>query len=189
MAEWGGANEPEWSGAVALERDRRRMRLEAAGTGVQVARLSHKHEMVLNWMLLNADRSLRECADHFGFSQAWLSSLIHSDLFQLTLKGRQESIALRIAEDLPAKLRTLADVAVEKLTTFVSQSEDPEYVLDAADKVLHRMGFAPSSARNPAGSPAQIAAQQNNFYITAGDLHEARQIMQGVGRGASDGGT
>ena len=180
---WNAGREAPEQGSFAPGR---KMRCAPDGAGVQVQRLSHKHEMILNWLLLNADRSLRECADHFGLTQAWLSSLIHSDLFQLTLRERQTQIALRIADDLPAKLRTLADVAVETLTTFVSESENPEYVLDATDKVLHRMGFAPSSARNPAGSPAQIAAQQNNFFITAGDLHEARQLMSG--REVLDGG-
>lgn len=150
------------------------------GEGVQIVRLSHKHEMMLNWLLLNPDRSLRECADHFGVTQSWLSSVIHSDLFQMTLKERQNSVHLKIADSIPEKLRRIGDIALEKLTTCLEDSEDPEYILDATDKVLHRMGFAPASSRNPAGSAASVHNVQNNVFVNADDLAAARQLMQSI---------
>ena len=136
--------------------------------------LSHRHEMLLNWLVVNTDKSLRECADHFGWTQSWLSSIIHSDLFQASLKERQLDIAARVAGSIPEKLRRAADIGVEKLTEQLEKSEDPEFILDATDKILHRMGYAPQSARNPAGSPVN---QQNNFFIGADDLRAAQAIM------------
>jgi hypothetical protein len=147
----------------------------------EIARLSHKHEQLLNWLVLNPDRSLRECADVFGFSQSWLSQVIHSDLFQHALKEKQLAIGVRVADSIPQKLRRAADLALEKLTGKLEDTEDPEYILDATDKILHRMGYAPQSARNPAGGPGLGApAQQNNFFISSGDLQEARALMQSV---------
>lgn len=147
----------------------------------EIARLSHKHEQLLNWLVLNPDRSLRECADTFGFSQSWLSQVIHSDLFQHALKEKQLAIGVRVADSIPQKLRRAADLALEKLTVKLEDTEDPEYILDATDKILHRMGYAPQSARNPAGGPGLGApAQQNNFFISSGDLQEARALMQSV---------
>lgn len=151
----------------------------ARGKGEQydLARISHRHEQLLNWLLLNPDRSLRECADHFGFSQGWVSSIVHSDLFQIALRERQEKVALLVAESIPQKLRRVADIGLDKLTTALEETENPDFILDATDKILHRMGFAPASARNPAGSPGAVQNQQNNFYISAGDLEEARALM------------
>lgn len=147
----------------------------------ELARLSHRHEQLLNWLVLNPDRSLRECADQFQISQSWLSQVIHSDLFQHALKEKQLAIGLRVAESIPAKLRRVADIAVEKLTEKLEQTEDADFILDATDKILHRMGYAPQSARNPAGAPGMGApAQQNNFFISSGDLQEARALMQGI---------
>lgn len=140
--------------------------------------LSHTHEAVLNWMLLNPERSMRECADHFGYTQSWLSTLVRSDLFQLALKQRQIDIANRVAASIPAKLAAVADVALDKLGEMVEKSEDPDFILDAADKALHRMGYAPQSSRNPAGSPGNGGIVQNNLFIGAGDLAEARALMQ-----------
>jgi hypothetical protein len=144
----------------------------------ELKRLSHTHEMMLNWLVLNPDRSLRECADHFGVSQSWLSSIIHSDIFQHALKEKQLAISLRVADSIPAKLRRAADIAVEKLTQKLEDTEDPEFILDATDKILHRMGFAPQSSRNPLGPPTGSGpVQQNNFFISAGDLAEARALI------------
>ena len=141
--------------------------------------LSHRHEMLLNWLVLNPDKTLRECADHFGWTQSWLSSIIHSDIFQSALRQKQQDIAVRVAGSIPEKLRAAADIGVEKLAAHLEKSEDPEFILDATDKILHRMGYAPQSARNPAGSPVN---QQNNFFIGAGDLLAAQELMASSAR-------
>jgi len=143
-------------------------------------RLSTTHEAIMNWLVCNPERSLRDCSQKFGYTQAWLSSIIHSDLFQHALKEKQAAIGQTIAASIPEKLRRAADIAVEKLAEKLESSEDPEFILDATDKILHRLGFAPVSARNPLGGPGtqQLPAQQNNFFITAGDLAAAREQMQ-----------
>jgi len=152
----------------------------------QLVNLSHAHEMIINWLVVNPDRSLRECSDHFGYTQAWLSTVIHSDLFQAALRERQEAIAVKVAESIPAKLRRAGDIAIEKLTTALEQNEDPKFLLDATDRLLHRMGYAPQSSRNPAGAPTgHGGVQQNNFFISAGEIHEARQLMQMAAEAAS----
>lgn len=146
----------------------------------ELARLSTTHEMLMNWLVLNPEKSLRECADHFGYSQSWLSSIIHSDLFQHALKEKQLAISMRVADSIPARLRACADIALDKLADKLESVEDPEFILDATDKILHRMGYAPASTRNPAGSPvgAGNSGVQQNFFIQAGDLAEARGLMQ-----------
>ena len=142
----------------------------------ELARLSHTHEMLICWLLVNPDKSLRECADHFGYTQSWLSSIIHSDLFQAELSSRQQGIAAKVADSIPEKLRRAGDIAIEKLTTALEGTEDPEFILDATDKILHRMGYAPQSSRNPGGSPGSVN-QQNNFFLSAGDIAEARALI------------
>ncbi len=146
----------------------------------EIARLSTTHEMLMNWLVLNPERSLRECADHFGYSQSWLSQIIHSDIFQHALKEKQLAIGMRVAESIPARLKKVADIALDKLATHLESNEDPEFILDATDKILHRMGYAPASTRNPAGSPSQMHNNgiQQNFFVQASDLTAARELMQ-----------
>jgi len=152
---------------------------------MELQRVSHTHEMVINWLVLNPEKSLRECADTFGYTQPWLSTLIHSDLFQSRLRARQEQIASRVTSSIPEKLQAITDIALDKLGDVLAKSEDPEYILDVADRALHRMGYAPASARNPAGSPSQAGSvnnQTNVFMLAPEDLHQARALMQQVGQ-------
>ena len=153
----------------------------AADSEGKLVSLSHTHEMMLNWLVVNPDRSLRECADHFGYTQSWVSSILHSDLFQAALKQKQLDIAVRVAQSIPEKLRRAADIGVEKLAEKLEESEDPEFILDATDKILHRMGYAPQSFRNPAGSPGSMN-QQNNFFIGQAELLAAQELMAGAAR-------
>lgn len=142
----------------------------------QLARLSHTHEMLMNWLIVNPEKSMRECADHFGYTQSWLSSIVHSDLFQSALRDKQMAVQARVVASIPERLRRNAEIGLEKLGDIMEKCEDGEFILDATDKMLHRMGYAPQSARNPAGSPG-VQNQQNNFYISAGDLQEARALI------------
>lgn len=143
-----------------------------------LVKLSSTHEMLMNWLLMNPEKSLQECADHFGYTQSWVSQIIHSDLFQHALKEKQERVFIRVADGIPAKLRRNADIALEKLSGQLEKSEDPEFLLSATDKLLHRLGYAPQSARAPAGSPAAASVQQNNFFLSQADLAAARAQLQ-----------
>lgn len=139
-----------------------------------VARISAKHDMIMNWLLENPHRLLRDCAREFNISQTWLSQLIHSDIFQAELKRRQGEVFLAIANDIPAKLKGLADVAIEKVTRMVEESEDPDLVMDAFDKTLHRLGYAPQRAASAApAAPVQV----NTFVVSQADLAAARQAI------------
>lgn len=138
-----------------------------------VARLSTTHEAVMNWLLQNPERSLRECADTFGYTQAWLSRLIHSDIFQARLRERQDAVFLHVAQDIPAKLRGLADIAIEKVSEMIAETESPELAVDVFDKVMHRLGYAPASTRNSPPAPTQT----NVFVVSPADLASAREVV------------
>lgn len=139
-----------------------------------VAKLSHRHDQIINWLLENPDKSLRACADHFHYSQGWLSQLIHSDIFQAQLKARQESVFVQIAQDIPTKLKGLADQAIEKVSEILERNENPDLVVDIFDKTLNRLGYAPQKGGSgPAPAPTQV----NVFTVSKSDLAEARVMI------------
>lgn len=148
----------------------------------EIKTVSHKHSMVMNWLVLNPDKPLRMCADHFGVTQAWLSTVIHSDVFQAEFQAKLQNIHSHCAQTIPEKLRVVADIALDRLADKVAESEDPDFILDAADKALHRMGYAPASARNGfnAGQGVQVN-QQNVFMLSQEDLDAARNVMRSQG--------
>jgi len=150
----------------------------------QIQKISHKHSMIMNWMVLNPDKPLRQCADHFGVSQAWLSTVIHSDVFQAEFQEKLQNIHNHCAMSIPEKLKVVADIALDRLAEKIADSEDPEYILDAADKALHRMGYAPASARNGFGANqgGLQVNQQNVFLLSQDDLDAARNVMKAQGQ-------
>ena len=148
----------------------------------EIKTIRHQHSMIMNWLVLNPHRSQKECADHFGVTQAWLSTVINSDVFQAEFQQKLQNIHVRCAEGIPEKLRVVADIALDKLADKISQSEDPDFILDAADKALHRMGYAPSSARNGYGAGQGVQVnQQNVFMLSKEDLEAARGVMRNQG--------
>lgn len=149
-----------------------------------IARLSNAHEAMLNWLIVNPEKSQRELADAFGMTQSWVSTVCNSDLFQSALKEKQLAVGALVAQSVPQKLRMLADVGLSKLGDAMERSEDPEFLLDATDKILHRMGYAPSSSRTPAGGLLNAQNQQNNFFISGTDLTAARELMQATAEAA-----
>ena len=142
----------------------------------EIKKVSFTHEALILWLLENPHRPLRDCAEYFGYTQAWLSTIIHSDAFQEQLAKRQNEFAILNGIDIRKKLSTATDIALEGLTRKLEECQDPEFLLDATDKLLHRMGYAPASARNPAG---QVITNnvQNNITVSSGDLAEARNLL------------
>lgn len=133
--------------------------------------ISHTHDMVMNWMLENPHRNLQDCAAYFGYTPTWLSSMIHSDAFQAKLKEKQGAVFSMIAEDIPARMRGLAHLAIDKMEKKLESTNDGEFIQDAFTKILDRAGYAPKSGNS---APQQ---QNNVFVVDAGTLSAARASM------------
>lgn len=141
-----------------------------------IQNVSHTHEQIINWLLENPEKALRECAEYFHYTQGWLSQIIHSDCFQAQLRMRQNDVFVRCAQDIPVKLKGLADVAIEKVQDALERSADGDFALDVFDKTLHRLGYAPNTSRSVALQPGALV-QQNNFFLGKEDLKGMRQGM------------
>ncbi len=76
---------------------------------------------------------------------------------------------------LQEKLLGLGHLAMDKLGEAMEASDDPDFALASADKVLHRLGFAPKSA--PLGMPGTTTnnTQVNNYVVDKGQLKELRE--------------
>ena len=143
----------------------------------QIDKISYTHEAFANWLIENPHRQLRDAAEYFGYTQSWLSTILHSDAFQEILKKKQALATAFIIGDLHGKLRGVADVALEKLSEKIEKSQDPDFLLDATDKLLHRMGYAPSSARNPGAISVQNTTVNNTISVSSTDLAAARAAL------------
>lgn len=144
-------------------------------TNDKLGRISHRHEAIINWLITYPDRSLRDCSAYFGVSQSWLSVVIHSDIFQEKLRQRQEEVFSATVQNIRTKLEGVAHVALDRLGEMVDSSSDADFILDAADRALHRLGYAPQPKH------AQAAVQNTQVNINVVDsstLAEARSLME-----------
>ena len=148
-----------------------------------IGAISYSHEALINWLLVNPDRPLRDASLYFGYTQAWLSTIIHSDLFQAKLHLRQTAVFASVAASIPAKLGAAVNIALSSLTEKLETTQDAKFLLDASDKLLHRMGYAPAAARNPIAAPVTLNTQINNFSVSAGDLEAARDLAKQASSG------
>lgn len=144
----------------------------------QIQRISYSHEALINWLLENPDRPLRDAAAYFGYTQSWVSTVIHSDIFQAKLLLRQDAVFGCIAQDIPSRLRAAANIGLDRVTNILETSNDSKLLIDATDKILHRMGYAPAAKAPTVDAQVVNNTQINNFTISASDLTEARELMQ-----------
>ena len=141
-----------------------------------IEKVSHKHEMILQFMIANPTMLLRDVAQRFSVTQAWLSTVIHSDAFKDKLSERQDEIFGVISADLKEQMRAIANVGLEKIARFVETSEDKPYVTDTTFGVLDRLGFSAKAVMQP------TSAQQNNVYfVSKDDLNAARGSISNGG--------
>jgi hypothetical protein len=152
----------------------------------ELSNISHTHEAVMNWMITNPEKSLRECAAHFRYTQSWLSVLIHSDLFQARLKEKQEQVFALVAQDVPAKLGALANIGTEKLLQQMEKSEDPKFIHEVTKTALASLGFG-SKGAGPANNVNAQNVQQNFYVASQADLEAARGMITGGPRLVSGG--
>jgi len=142
----------------------------------QIQNVSHLHEALLNHLILYPNATGAELALAFQRTPAWISTIIHSQIFQAKLAERQDQIFSEAVIDVRTKLEGVAHAAVEKLGTCLQNTQDPKYVLDVADKALHRLGYAPSRSVPSGGS---VVNQQVNVYgeVDAATVAHARSLI------------
>ena len=142
-------------------------------TSVQIQRVSVRHDAIMNFLLVNPTVPLGIVAKEFGVTQAWLSTIIHSDAFQAQLSRKKNEMFGTHVLPLGEKLLGLAHVAVEKMGQHLERTDDPDYVVGVATAVLDRIGYSPKA--QPA---AAVNVQQNNYYqVDKATLEEARSAI------------
>lgn len=95
------------------------------GEGVQIKRLTPRHYALMDHILAHPTSSLGDIATEFGVTQAWLSTVYHSDLFQHVLNTRRQDITQDFDRTTVAKLRRIADKGLDNLSDALSDEETP----------------------------------------------------------------
>lgn len=161
------------------DEDSERKRNTSPAPRTELQSISHVHEAVMNWMIANPQLSMAECARQFGYTQSWLSTMVHSNLFQARLKEKQDHVFANLAGTLNEKLAAGADIGVTKLIEKLETSEDPKFIKETTNMMLDKLGFGAATKVAGAGQ-VNAGPVQNNFYMASQeDLQRARGRIAG----------
>ena len=152
---------------------------DGANAAPPLQRLNHRHEGILRWLLANPQKPLSQCAIDLGYTQPWLSVVIHSQAFQAELKTRQLLLFGEASLEIKDKLVGVAHLALDKIIEAMPGAP-AQFALDATKEVMRSLGYTA-----PRFNPQQPLVQVNvQAGVSAEELALARQAMLTHAQGA-----
>ncbi len=145
--------------------------------------MREQHHKMIDWMLANyrGKGSLQLMADEFGYSYAYLSTVINSDMFKAELARRREMVNTIFAGKVVEQTYENASRSAKLLNDYLEAIEatdddfDPRLVLDINDRTMKQLGYAPNK-------PVHVNINDNSVHTTqvavdAGVAAAARERM------------
>lgn len=146
----------------------------------QIGRLNHRHEQIVNWLVCNPDKRLAECAAHFNFTQAWLSQVIHSDVFQARYQERCREVGVVAMHSIANKLNTVAALTLEAAENRLRAGNVTEkFIGETMSTTLKMLGYGATEEVAKGGDT------HNHLHVHADDLQSARQLAENAFAGQS----
>jgi hypothetical protein len=144
------------------------------------AKLSPTHEEIMRFVLANpGPRLVTRTAEYFGYTVAWVSTLMNSDAFRAKLATLEREADVAVVADIPAKLRGVAGLALDALAEEVVECTKGgasiihrEFLAETADLALRRLGYGDKAGGTQGpGGPALV---QNFLTVDASTLATAQ---------------
>lgn len=127
----------------------------------QLTRLSTHHLYMMDYILSNPLLSLGEVATALNRTQAWVSTVYHSDLFQTVYQSRRALIQQNHNEMLSARLSTLVhnglDTLVDALAKDTTPLNNKQQITELGLKAIGVLGQKGQPVAN-----VQVNVQNNN---------------------------
>lgn len=141
----------------------------------RIQSLNYKHEAILVWLIENPHLKLRDCARAMNMTLPWISTVIHSDLFQAEYRKRCKERGDIAVHSTAARLGQLGAMAMEKLEERLEATGEnamnDQSLISVMNSTLDKLGFTPES-RKGGGLYVENA---NVLVVSADDLKAARE--------------
>lgn len=117
-------------------------------------KVRYTHDAMIDVLLAEPGIKQGELARHFGYTEAWVSTVMNSDAFKARLElQRERLIDPTIAASLDERIAALANKSAEKLLERVIIDDSPDIALEAFKVSTKAMGYG--------ARPNNIGMQQN----------------------------
>lgn len=146
-------------------------------SAVQIKKLNSFHERLADWLIANPGVRQSEAAKFFGYTEAWISTVIHSDAFQEYYQQLSSSVSSHVVVTTRDRVVGLANLAMDELGERLAGSKAKDIplpqLLEVADTMLKRGGYGDSPAQAP-------QASLHLHVVTQEDIAAARSAMREV---------
>lgn len=140
-----------------------------------IKKISFAHEGLMNSMLANPQWSYADHAAALGYTQAWVSQIVNSDMFQVELHSRAREAGVMLAISIQEKVRATFALTLEEAANRIQNGACSErFVTDTMKNLAATAEFAPAQA--PQGPTY-------NLNVSAEYLEEVRQRAAMAKRG------
>lgn len=146
--------------------------IQSPGPGSSIARLSYRHDAIINWLIMHSDRPQNDCAAYFGYSASWLSTIINSDVFQAAYRARCEELGEMAIHSTHNKLAGIAGLAMEKTIEKLNANPSERFISETRDSALDRLGLSP---KKDVSDPTKHL----HIHVDAQALKDARSQSSG----------
>lgn len=140
----------------------------------EIQKVSIRHNEIMDYLMANPAVRLGDVAKHFGISQPWLSTIIHSDAFQTLLKEKQNIAFHHTVLPVREKLTTIAHMALDRMAETLPMETELRTIKDVTADVLDRIGFG---SKSPAQAPASGQTVNVSVNVLRSELEDARSLL------------
>lgn len=131
--------------------------LGTASAANAIARVKYSHDAFIDLIIANPAISQGQLAEHFGYTQAWVSRVMNSDAFLARLAVRKaEMVDPVIAASIEEKFKTLASLSLDVVIDKLALTKSADLGLKALEVTSKALGY---------GARQQNVAVQNNFVV------------------------
>jgi hypothetical protein len=117
------------------------------GFAYELTNISNTHNAVADWLIANPGKGqIGRAAAHFGYTQAWLSTLLGSDAFRGMMKAKQGKTFEEVVIPLQEKIAGVAHRSVEKMGEILEVTKDERLVREIGKDMLGMLGYGASTA-------------------------------------------
>lgn len=138
----------------------------------EIQKVRYTHEAIAEFLIANPTASQGECADFFGYTESWMSTIIHSDAFQAYYRKLADERGAIAVHTIGNKITGVAALALDKTFEKLQVGASERFLTDTTEVALRALGYLGSNN----GGPQEPQPQQHmHVHVDAEMLAEARE--------------
>lgn len=111
---------------------------------VGIKSVSHRHEAIVDLMLLHPEKPKAWIAEQLGFTAPWLSTVTGSKAFQEYYHSRREAANKEKLDEIYAKQLKVAAKAYDRMEEYLDSGEvDPQLAFNIGNQTANAVGLGP----------------------------------------------